>query len=304
MVKNTNLENLSYQGGYNLETIRCPLCGQNRFKRIVIEQRIPIVRCLQCGLVFANPRPDKEGLQKFYAHYFPPESASLWQKQMSEIFMLEGLRRIREFAATGKRVLAERPRILDIGCGMGFFLDLMKKESWDARGIEPAPEAARHAQNVLKLDVFEGTLEDFDAQGIVYDAVTLWYVLEHVPNPGEILERSFRLLKPGGLLIIRVPNQNAPIDQWLGRLGLGRYFLMNPPRHLFDYSPKTISGLLAKAGYQVLDIRNGIPRKTGTFLELVRRHLWYSFFEALFRLSGGKIIRGSSITVYAKKPES
>jgi len=294
------LEHLEYRGDANLETIRCPLCGSHKFKTLVVEQTLPVVRCLRCGLVFVNPRPDRAGLAKFYERYFPPESDSLWQEQMAEVFMKEGLEPIRSLGQKGSIRLPERPRILDIGCGMGFFLDLMRQAGWEVKGIEPAPAAAGYAREKLKLDVFQGTLEQA-AWGGVFDAATLWYVLEHVPNPGEILARAARLLKPGGLLIVRVPNQNAAVDRVLNVLGLRKFFLINPPRHLFDYSPATLSAFLRTTGFEILEIRNGIPRAAGTWLERIRRRLWYGFFQAVYVLSGGKIVRGSSMTCYARK---
>ncbi|MSR76722.1 MAG: class I SAM-dependent methyltransferase [Candidatus Omnitrophica bacterium] len=302
VAKNTPLENLEFQGGYNLEFILCPLCGGKDFKRLVVEQLIPIVRCRNCSLAFANPRPDAQGLMRFYENYFPSESAPLWQKQMSQIFLIEGLYRIMDFQASHGLILSNPPRILDVGCGMGFFLDLMRKKGWTTKGVEPSSEAVKHARQNLGLDVVQGVIESLDPTADApYDVVTLWYVMEHVPNPEKILALAAQFLKPGGLLIIRVPNQNASIDQWLGVLGLGRFFLINPPRHLFDYSPQTMSRFLIKYGFKVLDIRNGIPRKTGTPFELLRRHLWYGLFEILYRFSNGKIIRGSSMTVYAQK---
>ena len=294
------LENLTYQGGSHLELISCPLCAAKEFKTLVVEQTIPIVRCQGCSLVFANPRPDREGLQKFYDGYFPPESAELWQKQMAEIFRKEGLERIQGFQQKGILKLPQHPKLLDIGCGMGFFLKLMQEAGWEVEGVEPAPEAARHAQTKLGLKVFEGTIESARLSRD-YDVVTLWYVLEHVPNPHEILQKASEVLKPGGLVIIRVPNQNIPIDQILNVLGLQKFFLMNPPRHLFDYSPKTLSALLEQKGLKTFDIRNGIPRQTGTRLELLRRYAWFGCFEFLYYLSGKKILRGSSMTIYAIK---
>ena len=296
------LENLKFEGAENipLEKIPCPLCGGSDFEVLVIEQTFPVVRCRSCHLTFANPRPDTRGLHKFYDNYFPPESESLWQEQMSRVFLIEGARKIEELQKEGKIKLPKNPKLLDVGCGMGFFLELMAKEGWQVQGVEPAPDAVRHGRDKLKLEIFEGKLSEAPFKG-PYDAVTLWYVMEHVPNPHEILQKVSGLLRPGGLLIIRVPNQNAPIDAWLSRLGLGQFFLMNPPRHLFDYSPKTLTALVQKYGLRMMEIRNGIPRSTGTVLELLRRRVWYSFFQFLYQITGGRIIRGSSITAYAIK---
>ncbi|MBN1689282.1 MAG: methyltransferase domain-containing protein [Candidatus Omnitrophica bacterium] len=296
----TQLENLDYGGEGRLEKIPCPLCGSEKFEVLVVEHTIPVVRCVACRLVFANPRPNREGLQKFYNQYFPPESETLWQIQMARVFRREGLEKIKQYQELGILRPSSPPRLLDVGCGMGFFLDLMRNEGWEVVGVEPAPEAVRHARERLKLEVVEGTIE-IAHFGASFDVVTLWYVLEHVPNPGEILKMIASFLKPGGILILRVPNQSASIDRWLSLFGLKKFFLMNPPRHLFDYSAKTIRAFLEKTGYDVLEVRNSIPRATGTWLELIRRHLWYLFFQVIYFLTGKKIVQGSSITVYARR---
>lgn len=299
--KRPKLENLDFTDAHRLQTLDCVLCGSRDFKFLVLEHGIPVVRCRSCSLVMANPRPSPQDLDRFYAQYFPPESAPLWQQQMSEIFYEEGLRKIESLKNQGFLELGDPPAILDIGCGMGFFLDLMRQVGWETFGVEPSPDAAHHARSTLHLKVYEGYLSDFQS-GHQYDVVSLWYVLEHVPNPQEILRKAHQLLKPGGLLIVRIPNQTAAIDVWLARFGLKQYYLMNPPRHLFDYSPKTIAALMEKAGFFGIEVQNGIPRKTGTWLELLRRNLWYVFFQAVYRLSGARVIRGSSMTVYARKP--
>src|SRR5207245_96199 len=143
-------------------------------------------------------------------HYYPPESEELWQEQMARVFRLEGLQAIERLRRAGALRVSTPPRLFDIGCGMGFFLDLMRREGWETMGVEPAPNAARHARERLGLDVVEGTIETARVDG-PFDVVTLWYVLEHVPNPVEILDRAAALLRPGGLLIVRVPNQAAVV---------------------------------------------------------------------------------------------
>ena len=294
------MENLAYRGTANLETIACPLCAGTAFTTLVIEQTIPVVRCHGCGLVFANPRPDRQGLLEFYESYFPPESESLWQEQMAQVFLKEGLRKIDALRAANLIHVSSPPRIFDIGCGMGYFLDLMRQHGWDTMGVEPAPAACRYARDTLGLNVVEGTIESVEVEES-FDVVTLWYVLEHVPNPGEILDRAAALLHPGGLLIVRVPNQSIPIDRALAALGLQRFFLMNPPRHLFDYSPRTLAMFLERSGFEMNEIRNSIPRASGTPLERLRRHVWYWLFRTIYVMSAGRILRGSSMTVYATK---
>lgn len=287
------LENLSFGEKASGEEAPCFVCGSSVSQLEVTENGFPIVRCLNCDMVFVNPRPTEEALDRFYAHYYPPESEKLWQRQMEKVFLAEGLAKIKKLVPAG--------RLLDVGCGYGYFLDLMQSAGWVVTGVEISKDAARFAGEKLGLDVRHGQIEDAALPSNSFDVVTLWYVLEHAREPHMLLHEVWRVIKEGGFLIIRVPNRNVDVDKVLASLGLGHFFLINPPRHLNDFSAKTLRLLLEKQGFDITEVKNSIPRETGSILELIRRHLWFWMSEALFRFTKGKIIRGSSITVYARK---
>lgn len=263
----------------------------------MVENLLPIVRCKNCGLVYVNPRPTEKGLTRFYDKYFPAESSELWQQQMAGVFEREGLSKIREYKDSG--------RILDVGCGYGFFLKLVRDSDWESYGVEISEKTANYARQKLGLNVFRGNLREAKFEDRFFDVVTFWYVLEHVPDPLEQLREANRVLKEGGLVIVRVPNMNVRIDRILSKFGRWAqpFYLINPPRHLFDYTAQTMREMLIKAGFGRIKIINSYPRATGTFLELIRRHLWYWKAKLIFSLSGGRIIRGSSMTIWAYKEE-
>lgn len=289
------LEDLAFFKLEELEEVHCNLCGSNKSTLILLENSLPILKCLNCGLVYVSPRPQSKDLERFYDKYFPEESVELWEKQMQHVFRKEGLSWIRKFKDKG--------RLLDIGCGYGFFLKLMHNNGYQVFGIEPSNKAIKFARDNLSLDVREGCLFDAEFPENFFDIVTFWYVLEHIPNPLEHLLKVNRLLKYEGLLIIRVPNMNINIDRILYRLGpLGRkFFLINPPRHLYDYSPSIIRKMLAKGNFKVIKMINGFPRTAGNILEMARRYAWYFLSQLLFYLTKGKVLVGSSITIYAQK---
>lgn len=288
------LEHLSMTCG-DTEAIDCPLCGSRHHTPLLTEQSLVIVRCRRCRLVFVNPQPTARQLRRFYAQYFPPESAPLWAKQMGQVFRREG----REYLLRRKK----HGRLLDVGCGFGFFLKMMRDAGWDVVGVEPSPTAAASARRRFGLNVLAGRLEDASFPPESFDAITLWYVLEHVPNPMDTLARCSALLKPGGALIVRVPNNNAMIDAVLARLGRfgQRFFLIRPPRHLFDYTLDTLTQLLARNRLRVVCAGNSIPRSTGTIPQLLRRSAWFFMAECIRILCGERVLLGSSITVYAAK---
>lgn len=277
----------------------CPLCGGLRDRRLLTERGLDIVRCERCGHVFVNPCPTAEELEAFYQQYFPPESSSLWAEQMSGVFRREGVEWLRRRGV--------RPgRVLDVGCGYGFFLWELRRRGWEAEGVEPAREPARYGREVLGLRVHTGTLQEVDLPEGAYDLVTLWYVLEHLAEPLEVLRRGSALLRPGGLLIVRVPNGNVRIDRMLARLGprAERFFLINPPRHLNDFTPASLGFAFERAGLRVLEVRNSWPRRTGAGWELLRRWLWYWGAEVLRVWAGRSVLVGSSITAYGMKPDA
>ncbi len=291
-----DLENLEFQVKGELEDLECELCKGHDYHFLLRENSLNLVKCKQCGLVSVNPKPTEKMLEEFYAKYFPPESELLWQNQMRRVFRKEGLNKINRECKT-------RGRLLDVGCGYGFFLKLMKENGWEVEGVELSTKAASYAKEKLGLTVFNGILEEAGFKDETFDVVTLWYVLEHLRHPMQILFEVHRIVKKDGLVIIRVPNSNIDIDRILIKLGKfgKRFFLINPPRHLFDYTPATISLMLKKAGFGGIKIKNSIPRSTGSLPELIRRYLWHWMSCGIFLLTGGRIVRGSSMTIYAVK---
>jgi len=277
----------------------CPLCEGVEERWLLRERGLNIVRCRHCGHVYVNPCPTAEELEAFYQEYFPPEGSALWAEQMLGVFRREGIEWLRRRGV--------RPgRALDVGCGYGFFLRDLRSRGWEVAGVEPAREPARHAREELGLDVHTGTLKAAPFPSETFDLVTLWYVLEHVAEPMQVLRQSAGLLRPGGLLIVRVPNGNVRIDRVLARLGrrAESFLLINPPRHLNDFTAGTVPLALERAGLQLLEVRNSWPRRTGAVWELVRRGGWYWGSELLRIALGPSALLGSSITAYGVKGDA
>ncbi len=140
-------------------------------------------------------------------------------------------------------------RILDVGSSTGLFLNEMKLSGWKTNGIEPNEQATGYARERFGLDIFHGTLEQtaFDDQS--FDVITYWDVLEHTYSPSSELHTSARLLKPGGLIAINIPNWDS-FDRFLfGPFWIG----YDPPRHLYHFPPIVLSRMLNQNGFKVID---------------------------------------------------
>lgn len=139
-------------------------------------------------------------------------------------------------------------KILDVGCGTGHFLAAMQKYgTWEVVGIDLNPEAVAFARSVLKIEAYTGKIEDIGLPPHIFDAVTMWDTLEHLRDPRSALLGVWRVLKPDGRLLLRVPSLDS-LDACL----FGRYWAgLDAPRHLVVFSQKTLKRLLEETGFMV-----------------------------------------------------
>jgi SAM-dependent methyltransferase len=136
-------------------------------------------------------------------------------------------------------------RLLDVGCGSGQFLARMHGLGWEVVGVEPDPAAVHTARATYGLPVVQGTLESPQKDIGEFDAVTLLHVFEHVPDPRETLHAAWRVLRPGGRLLIVTPNGRGLGSRVFGSAWIG----WDPPRHLHVFTVAALRRLLAEAGF-------------------------------------------------------
>jgi 2-polyprenyl-3-methyl-5-hydroxy-6-metoxy-1,4-benzoquinol methylase len=142
-------------------------------------------------------------------------------------------------------------RLLDFGCGGGSYLARMHRQGWQVTGLDISPEAVRRVREELHLPALVGSFPCWELASGSFDVITMWQVLEHVHDPLEVLREAYRLLTPGGKLVISVPN----IDSLPFRL-FGSYWLsLDLPRHLTHFTPSTLHLMLEHAGFRVHPIR-------------------------------------------------
>jgi SAM-dependent methyltransferase len=242
-----------------MEWTACPMCGGDD-GRLLIEGRdllhpgdesFRLLTCQVCGHIYQNPRPTVAAIDRHYPENYIPfqkaiEDEPRWWRRLD--------RRYGQYrrCMPVHRAAGQPGRLLDVGCATGLFLDGMRRLGWQVQGVEPSRSAAVYARDRFGLDVFQGRLEDAGFADHSFDVVTLWDVLEHVHEPREILSDIARILRPGGLVVLSLPNPDSLEARLLGRFWLG----WDLPRHLNLFRPLLLNVHLAKRGLVVEAIRS------------------------------------------------
>jgi len=276
-----------------MEEVNCPICKASGGEPLHLEGSFKMVRCPSCQFIFLNPRPTMDSLLRFYQEYLPEEGPSIesWEKMMRPVF---------HRAANLLKQYGREGRLLDVGTGFGFFLVEMKKRGWEAAGVDISQKAMDYARDVLGLTILPGPLEKADFPDNHFDAVTAFYVVEHLSHPMAFLRECYRILKPGGLLLLRYPH-TTPIKNLLQFFGI-KNRLYDLPAHLSDFSPKMIQQCLEKIGFEKYQHLIGGYTLPGDLGKRTSSILFGGFAEALFYLSGKKFLfPGVSKTVLAFK---
>jgi SAM-dependent methyltransferase len=276
-----------------MEEIDCPFCGGPKHLLLHREDSLQMVRCSSCRFIYLNPRPTSRSLLRFYQDYLPEDESSVeaWQRMMRSIFPK---------AANLIERYKKRGRLLDVGAGFGFFLSEMRGRGWEVVGVEISQKAMDHAKDVLGLTLHLGPLEKVGFPESDFDVVSGFYVIEHLPDPMAFLKECYRILKPGGLLLLRYPH-TTPIKNLLRFFGIENR-LYDLPAHLSDFSPEMIQQCLEKAGFKEWNHFIGgytLPQEPG---KKIASSVFGNLSEALFHISGKRfLLPGVSKTVLAFK---
>lgn len=155
-----------------------------------------------------------------------------------------------------------KDKLLDVGCGSGFFLNEMRDLGWEVMGVEPDNRAVEIARGFYGLPVMAGNLHDCKFPDNEFDLITLSHVIEHVLDPIALLEECKRVVKPGGRVLITCPNTIS-----LGHsIFRESWYHLDPPRHLFLFSRNTLAEIACIAGLDVMEIRTTIRGARPVFI--------------------------------------
>ncbi len=272
-----------------IEKEDCLLCGQNLWrlecvaKDELTEQNRDYFyfRCRNCGFVILHQKPSQDSFDSIYSDSYP---AYLTDQKRSAFlnYVLSGVNLKRSHRVLQYR---QRGRLLDIGCAIGDFLGVMtRKEGWVCLGIEPSPEIAKEVEVRLGISVIPSSIEEAALKEASFDVVTAWDVLEHVREPRLALNKIHRWLKDDGLFVASMPN----ISSLEYRLFRGFWFNLDPPRHFWHYTPRTIRRLLEEEHFQLIRIETSLWSSCEAFLKswkyLIRRWGFRGRFFLLSRI--------------------
>jgi 2-polyprenyl-3-methyl-5-hydroxy-6-metoxy-1,4-benzoquinol methylase len=245
---------------------KCPVCGAG------VERVKPIARfphrtyraCKNCGMIFMSrlTQPPIEYEKEYFFEFYKKQYGKTYLEDFPNLIRMaknrlkyiEKLLRYRP--AAEKKDLARAadsggPAILDIGCAYGPFLAAAKADGFSCSGIDPAGDAVHYVQHELGINAWRGFFPESAPPALLkdggFDAVTMWYVIEHFTGPGEVLEAIRRILKKGGVLAFSTPSFKGIS----GRKSLKKFLAASPSDHYTVWAPGYCKAALKKYGFSV-----------------------------------------------------
>ena len=240
------------------EVTNCPSCNsKNKLALYTVPDRhygisgnFSYSKCANCGLVYLDPMPSNSELMAFYPEdsYYSynveiSRKEPKWKELLRKALFLEYKTKDPSFANPG--------RMLDIGCGNGWFIYMMRDKGWDVKGVEPSKAGAEAGRRIANLDIHHGDLLSGNYPSEYFDYIRSNHSFEHIPNPNEVLQEIHRILKPNGKAFIGVPN----INSLNGKLFGPNWYYLGAPVHTFNYSDKTLPVLLKKNHFKNIEVK-------------------------------------------------
>ena len=243
------------------EVTSCPVCKSTKFKTLfrcedhtVSHETFQLIKCQNCSLVITHPQPNDHLLASYYLSDDYISHANRAKSIFDKLYLF-----VRKFTLSQKLKLIlqynSKSSLLDYGCGTGEFLNICKSNGWSVTGVEPSINAREKAMLRTNENIYE-SLETIANKKI--DVITLWHVLEHVPDINGLLQQLGKLLTENGTIFIAVPNYES-YDAEVYKEFWAAY---DVPRHLWHFSKSSLEKLLNNNSLRVTSI---VPMKLDSF---------------------------------------
>jgi SAM-dependent methyltransferase len=227
----------------------CVVCEGKGHSLYAVKAGHKVWKCGSCGTLFLFPLPKPSETEAVYGkEYFTGAREGFGyvdydadKEAMRSVFE----QYLRDF----ERVLGKTGRLLDIGAATGYFMKIAEEKGWKTRGVEISPYAAELGRS-RGLDIETGTIHGTTFGQESFDMVTMWDVVEHVPDPILDIRKTCSLLRPGGLFAIITPDSGSRFAKFMG----SRWPLLVPPEHIFYFNRESLGLLLKKNGFEVIEV--------------------------------------------------
>jgi SAM-dependent methyltransferase len=235
----------------------CPVCSESKVHVTYNFGQFDVMRCGGCATAWRSNMYTRDDIVEMYVE--EPYEEHPFFSYDSNGEAIERVPRFRRFAKATEILEAETGvgRLLDVGCGAGTYMSIAKARGWEVEGVELSPALSKQARSFGRVTT--AAFEDLPPPHDLYDALTMWDVIEHVLDPLAWIEKARSFVRPGGVVLACTPDE----DSLLARVGKGIYtgsrkhvsgpaLALHPRYHTFFFSRRSLSDLFARAGMEVV----------------------------------------------------
>lgn len=275
----------------NQTTNNCILCGSLQRNFLYSQDQWKVYQCADCKLGVLDPRPDDTELARLYQQeYFQDQYKQELRIDSPEMKkrLDQEKQRLRFF-----RALKKSGKVLDIGCGRGYFLLACREKGYQVEGVDLSADVAAYVRRELSIPVHVGEIDQVQIPDKSCDVITMWHALEHTADPNLYLQKARQWLKEDGVLVVDVPNYAGhdavkTWDHWLG---------WQLPYHLYHFTSDSLTALLHKQGFTVIRHKHFLS-------EYVKQELEKLYIPSFIARIIARCYSGHSYAVVAEKRQT
>lgn len=240
----------------NLNLNKCPICGSDLITKgielkdhKISQELFQLASCDDCGQLFTQNPPDELNSGAYYkseryiSHSNSTKGVINYLYHIVRVYMLRKKRKIIAGVSTSRK-------LIDIGCGTGYFLNQMHSNGYTTKGVERSPEARRFCIDNFGLDVVSPEYLFDDLVQEKFELATMWHVLEHLYDPHKYLKAIHKILKDESYLFVAVPNYKSYDAEYYRQFWAG----YDVPRHLWHFDAPTVTNLVEGVGFKLVSL--------------------------------------------------